>query len=98
MLGQGSIKNLNFSFLGQIFQYICWVSKHVDWGSQHIPIFLLGLKACLLRFALFGIRAQILKSVFYPFYLLFPVIIKKKKKVKKENVKMKSEKKEKKRW
>ena len=44
-------QNLNFSFLGQVFQYFCWVLKHVDWGSQHIPIFLLGLKACLLRFA-----------------------------------------------
>ena len=70
-----SIKNLNFSFLGQVFQYFCWVSKRVDWDSQHIPIFLLGLKACLLRFTSFGIRAQVLKSVFYLFYLLFPVII-----------------------
>ena len=68
-------QNLNFSFLGQIFQYFCWVSKRVDWDSQHIPIFLLGLKACLLRFTSFGIRAQVLKSVFYLFYLLFPVII-----------------------
>ena len=68
-------QNLNFSFLGQVFQYFCWVSKCVDWGSQHIPIFLLGLKACLLRFTSFGIRAQVLKSVFYPFYLLFPFII-----------------------
>ena len=70
-----SIKNLNFSFLGQVFQYFCWVSKCVNWGSHHIPIFFLGLKACRLRFASFGIRAQVLKSVFYPFYLLFPVII-----------------------
>ena len=53
-----SIKNLNFSFFGQLFQY-----------------YLLGLKMCRLRFASFGIRAQVLKSVFYPFYLLFPVII-----------------------
>ena len=68
-------QNRNFSFLGQVFQYFCWVSKRVDWDSQHIPIFLLGLKAYLLRFASFGIRAQVLKSVFYPFYLLFPVII-----------------------
>ena len=52
------IKNLNFSFFGQLFQY-----------------YLLGLKMCRLRFASFGIRAQVLKSVFYPFYLLFPVII-----------------------
>ena len=29
-----SIKNLNFSFLGQVFQYFCWVSKRVDWGSH----------------------------------------------------------------
>ena len=43
---------------------------------------MLGLNACLLRFASFGIRAQVLKSVFYPFYLLFPVIIKKKRKEK----------------
>ena len=50
-VGLGFYQNLNFSFLGQVFQYFCWVSKHVDWGSQHIPIFLLGLKACLLRFA-----------------------------------------------
>ena len=28
-----------------------------------------------MRFASFGIKAQVLKSVFYPFYLLFPVII-----------------------
>ena len=53
-----SIKNLNFSFLGQLFQYC-----------------LLGLKTCRLRFASFGIRAQVLKLVFYPFYLLFLVII-----------------------
>ena len=33
-MGQGSIKNMNFSFLGQVFQY--W---------------LLGFKACQLRFA-----------------------------------------------
>ena len=66
-----SIKNLNFSFLGQVFQYFCWVSKRVDWGSHHIPIFLLGLKACRLRFASFGIRAQVLKSVFYPFIFCF---------------------------
>ena len=52
------IKNLNFSFFGQLFQY-----------------YLLGLKMCRLRFASFGIRAQVLKSVFYPFYLLFPIII-----------------------
>ena len=32
-----SIKNLNFSFLGQVFQYFCWVSKRVDWGSHHLP-------------------------------------------------------------
>ena len=25
-----SIKNLNFSFLGQVFHYFCWVSKCVD--------------------------------------------------------------------
>ena len=23
-------QNLNFSFLGQVFQYFCWVSKRVD--------------------------------------------------------------------
>ena len=44
---------------------------------------MLGLKACLLRFTSFGIKAHVLKSVFYPFYLLFPVIKKKKKMVKK---------------
>ena len=66
-----SIKNLNFSFLGQVFQYFCLVSKRVDWSSHHIPIFLLGLKACWLRFASFGIRAQVLKSVFYPFIFCF---------------------------
>ena len=49
-----SIKNLNFSFLGQVFQYC-----------------LLGLNACRLRFASFGIRAQVLKSVFYPFIFCF---------------------------
>ena len=53
-LGQGSIKNLYFSFLGQLFQYC-----------------LLGLKSCQLRFASFGIRAQVLKSVFYPFIFCF---------------------------
>jgi hypothetical protein len=26
MLGQGLLSNLNFSFLGSIFQYCCWVS------------------------------------------------------------------------
>ena len=51
-----SIKNLNFSFRGQVFQYFCWVSKPVNWGSHYIPIFLLGLKACLLRFASLPMR------------------------------------------
>ena len=31
-----SIKNLNFSFLGQVFQHFCWVTKHVDWGLHHL--------------------------------------------------------------
>ena len=35
-----SIKILNFSFLGQVFQYFCWVSKRVDWGSHQIPYLL----------------------------------------------------------
>ena len=52
--GRVSVKNLNFSFLGQLFQY-----------------YLLGLKACRLRFTSFGIRAQVLKSVFYPFIFCF---------------------------
>ena len=52
--GQGSIKNLYFSFLGQLFQYC-----------------LLGLKACQLRFASFGIRAQVQKLVLYPFIFCF---------------------------
>ena len=30
----GFYQNLNFSFLGQVFQYFCWVSKRVDWGSH----------------------------------------------------------------
>ena len=38
-------------------------------------IFLLGLKVCRLRFASFGIRAQVLKSVLLSFYILFLVII-----------------------
>ena len=37
--------------------------------------YLLGLKACWLRFASFGIRAQVLKSIFLSLYLLFLVII-----------------------
>ena len=41
-MGQGSIKNLNFSFLGQVFQYFCWVSKRVNWGLHHIPILFVG--------------------------------------------------------
>ena len=49
-----SIKNLNFSFLGQVFQYC-----------------LLDLNVCRLRFASFGIRAQVLKSVFYSFIFCF---------------------------
>ena len=53
-VGLGFYQNLNFSFLGQLFQYC-----------------LLGLKACWLRFASFGIRAQVLKSVFYPFIFCF---------------------------
>ena len=52
--GRVSVKNLNFSFLGQLFQY-----------------YLLGLKACRLRFTSFGIRARVLKSVFYPFIFCF---------------------------
>ena len=28
-------RNLNFSFLGQVFQYFCWVLKRVYWGSHH---------------------------------------------------------------
>ena len=57
-MGWGFYQNLNFSFLGQIFQY-----------------YLLGFKVCRLRFASFGIRAQLLKSVLLSLYLLFPVII-----------------------
>ena len=53
-VGSGFYQNLNFSFLGKIFQY-----------------YLLGLKACRLRFASFGIRAQVLKSVIYPFIFCF---------------------------
>ena len=49
-----SINNLNFSFLGQLFQYC-----------------LLDLKARRLRFASFGIRAQVLKSIFYSFIFCF---------------------------
>ena len=37
-LGQGFIKNLNFSFLGQVFQYFCWVSKRVYWGLHQKSI------------------------------------------------------------
>ena len=46
-VGSRFYQNLNFSFLGQVFQYC-----------------LLGLKACRLRFASFGIRAQVLKISF----------------------------------
>ena len=35
-------QNLNFNFLGQVFQYFCWVLKRVDWGSHHIPILFVG--------------------------------------------------------
>ena len=35
-------QNLNFSFLGQVFQYFCWVSKCVNWGSHHISILFVG--------------------------------------------------------
>ena len=31
-------QNLNFSFLGQVFQYFCWVSKRVYWGSHQKSI------------------------------------------------------------
>ena len=31
-------QNLNFSFLGQVFQYFYWVSKRVYWGSHHISL------------------------------------------------------------
>ena len=58
MLGQSLYQNLNFSFLGQVFQY-----------------YLLGLKACQLRFASFGIKAQVLKLGLLSLYLWFPVII-----------------------
>ena len=61
-------QNLNFSFLGQVFQYFCWVSKRVDWDSQHIPIFLLGLKAYLLRFASLSLSSFLL----YLFHLSLP--------------------------
>ena len=53
-VGLGFYQNLNFSFLGQVFQYC-----------------LLALKAYRLRFTSFGIRAQVLKSVFYPFIFCF---------------------------
>ena len=49
-----SIKNLNFSFLGQVFEYC-----------------LLDFNACRLRFISFGIRAQVLKSIFHPFIFCF---------------------------
>ena len=58
MLGRGFFQNLNFSFLGQVFQY-----------------YLLGLKVCRLRFASFGIKAQVLKSGLLSLYLLFLVVI-----------------------
>ena len=31
-------QNLNFSFLGQVFQYFCWVSKRVYWGLHQKSI------------------------------------------------------------
>ena len=57
-LGRGYYQNLNFSFLGQVFQY-----------------YLLDFKACWLRFASFGISAQVLKLGFLSLYLLFTIII-----------------------
>ena len=50
-------QNLNFSFLGQVFQYFCWVSKRVYWSLHHL------------------VSEHRLKLVFYPFYLLFPIIL-----------------------
>ena len=43
--------------------------------EQVFQYYLLGLKVCKLRFASFGIRAQVLKSGLLCIYLLFPVII-----------------------
>ena len=57
-MGRGYYQNLNFSFLGQVFQY-----------------YLLDFKACWLRFASFGISAQVLKLGFLSLYLLFTIII-----------------------
>ena len=46
-----SIKNLNFSFLGQVFQYFCWVSKRVNWSSHQIHyVSLISNKSHLLSF------------------------------------------------
>ena len=36
-------QNLNFSFLGQVFQYFCWVSKCVYWGSHYTRRSITGL-------------------------------------------------------
>ena len=36
-------QNLNFNFLGQVFQYFCWVSKCVYWGSHGLAHLLVTL-------------------------------------------------------
>ena len=72
--------------MGQVLSKI-WI---LAWAS--IPIFLLGLKACQLRFASYSniicwvskrvywglhhlVSEHRLKLVFYPFFLLFPIIL-----------------------
>ena len=47
-----------------------WKNIVTRFGAS-ILIFLLGLKACRLRFASFGIRALVLKSIFYSFIFCF---------------------------
>ena len=42
-----------------------------DLGAVQFQYYLLGLEACRLRFASFGIRVQVLKSVFYSFIFCF---------------------------
>ena len=43
-MGQDSIKIWNLAFLGNYSNVICWVSRHVDWGSHKFFTYVMGWK------------------------------------------------------
>ena len=60
-----------FAFRLQMLGQGFYQNLNFSFLRQVFQYCLLGLNACRLRFASFGIRAQVLKSVFYPFIFCF---------------------------